>query len=313
MPTCNGAPFLHRQLQSLMAQTERDWRIIARDDGSVDGTWDILRDFAGSHPDRVHVLTDSRHVGLCTGVSELMEASRAEYIMFCDQDDVWMPNKIEKTLEGMKRLEAEKGRTAPLLVHSDLMVVDKDLVPICDSFWSYQGIVPENAGRFNRQLIANTVTGCAMMINRPLLVLAMPIPGMALVHDWWIAQVAAAFGTIACVREPLIAYRQHGKNQIGAKGYSVANFMKRIWNYATSKEERGRVNNLAARSRLQVLAFRERYASKLNVRQAAILAGYLRLCAAPPLLRFFIMAQFGFWRPGLLRNITMGMKYRFSG
>ena len=82
MPTCNGAPFLHRQLQSLMAQTVRDWRLIARDDGSVDGTWDILRDFAGSHPDRVHVLTDSRHVGLCTGVSELMAASRAEYIMF---------------------------------------------------------------------------------------------------------------------------------------------------------------------------------------------------------------------------------------
>jgi len=313
LSTYNGERFLELQMQSILDGNDRDCSLLVRDDGSSDSTAEILSRFAKNYPDRIKLLGDGGHLGLCGGFSRLMAASTAEHIMFCDQDDFWLPDKIEKNRRRMTRLEEEKGRNTPLLVHSDLVVADKDLSRVHGSFWSYQGILPENAGRFNRQLVMNAVTGCTMMINRPLLELATPVPGEALVHDWWIAQVASAFGSVAAIREPLVIYRQHGDNRIGAKGYSSLGFIKRMWRYSVDKVERGRQDTLAFGRIRQVRQFHERYATRLDAGRRSILEGYFRLCDAPPLIRFFIMARFGFWRPGLLRNIAMGMKARFSG
>jgi rhamnosyltransferase len=144
--------------------------------------------------------------------------SGAEYVFSSDQDDVWQPTKLSRSLDLMARLEAEHGRDTPLLVHSDLAVVDQALRPLHPSFLRYQGIQNEEADPLEVLLVQNYVTGCASLLNRPLLALALPIPACCIMHDWWIAQCAAARGAIGFIPDPTILYRQHGANQIGATG-----------------------------------------------------------------------------------------------
>src|SRR4029077_11295650 len=105
-----------------------------------------------------------------------------------------------------------------LLVHSDLSVVDDALRELQPSFWRYSGFDPERTN-LARLLLKNTVTGCASLVNLPLVMLPVPVPPAALLHDYWLALVAAAAGRIAVVREPLVAYRQHARNAVGAREY----------------------------------------------------------------------------------------------
>lgn len=146
-----------------------------------------------------------------------MEFSEADYVMFCDQDDIWLPDKIDKLMTAMHRLEEECGTDIPLLVHSDLTVVGQDLERISESFWAHQGADPSSSRSVNRLLIQNVVTGCASLCNRKLIEMSLPVPAEAMMHDWWLALVAASFGRIGSIPDTTVLYRQHGKNTLGAK------------------------------------------------------------------------------------------------
>lgn len=221
LATYNGARYLPALLASLEAQTYREWRLIARDDGSSDDTLSILECFAQTHPDQVTILRDGdRGLGARGNFARLLEYSTAAYVMFCDQDDVWKPNKTELTLQRIQELERQYGSTTPLLVHTDLEVVGEGLEPLAPSFWRYQNLNPDLA-QWNRLLVQNVVTGCTAMINQTLRELAVPIPPEAIMHDWWLALVTALFGRIEVVYEPTVRYRQHGTNDTGAKAWSL--------------------------------------------------------------------------------------------
>lgn len=220
LATWNGEAYLAEQIDSILTQTAENWRLIARDDGSTDNSVAILKDFAARHPDRISLLEDGdRGLGACGNFERLMTSSGAEYVMFCDQDDVWLPDKIEILMAAMRRLEREYGRETPLLVHSDLAVVGPDLEPLNPSFWAFQAIDSTFGDSINRLLVQNVVTGCASLCNRSLIEEALPIPGDAMMHDWWLALVAASFGRIAFVRDTTVQYRQHGENAVGAKQF----------------------------------------------------------------------------------------------
>src|SRR5690606_39057310 len=136
-------------------------------------------------------------------------------VMFSDADDCWFPDKISLTLDLMRVVEKDEGGArTPTLVHTDLAVVDRDLRPIADSLWQYQGVNPDLTS-LNRLLIQNCVTGCTVMVNRPLRELASPIPPGVVMHDWWMALVASSFGRIARIARPTLLYRQHGRNDTG--------------------------------------------------------------------------------------------------
>src|SRR5262245_27039344 len=117
LATYNGATYLEEQLASIEAQTHPNWRLISRDDRSADGTPDILARFQNLHPDNVTILRDDDgNLGLVQNFSRLMETSTSPYAAFCDQDDVWMPEKLSLCLERMRDLEAKHGPDKPLLV-----------------------------------------------------------------------------------------------------------------------------------------------------------------------------------------------------
>jgi glycosyltransferase involved in cell wall biosynthesis len=218
LSTYNGGLYLPEQLQSLQAQTHRDWRLWVRDDGSTDNTRGLVQSAAGDD-DRIRLLPDSGdRRGAKGGFGWLLEqlSDDARYIMFCDQDDVWLSGKIEQTLYAMQAAEAYEDPSCPILVHSDVHVADAQLALIADSLWRYQGITPETSG-LDALCIRNVVTGCTAMINRPLRDRSVPIPLEAIMHDWWLALVASGLGRIVHLPTPTVLYRQHRSNTVGAK------------------------------------------------------------------------------------------------
>jgi hypothetical protein len=220
LATYNGAEWLEAQLESIRAQTAGDWRLYARDDGSTDATLERLREAASRDP-RIEVIgTDARNLGAAASFGVLLQHAldRSErYVFLADQDDVWLPDKCARMLAIMSGQEFKGGATKPLLVHSDLAVVAGNLSPIHASFAAQQGFDAGGADRAARLLLANHVTGCATLVNAALLRCALPMPRVAM-HDWWLAQCAAAFGEVHFLDVAMVQYRQHGGNVVGARG-----------------------------------------------------------------------------------------------
>ena len=272
----NGEKYLRAQIESILKQTEQSVRLLLSDDASTDGTQEIEKEYAEQYPDRVRVrfrTTPSggaaRHFFLAlqhyageaerepekesekeTGDASLSRGS-GQYYMFADQDDIWHPDKVEKTLAAMKEAEeacaqgtgapaeeaagaegkeAEPPCPVPVLVHCDMRVVDEEGQEIAPSYVKYQQMSPERCG-LNQLLVQNNVTGGALMMNEALvkLILSRPVPRRAVMHDHWIALAAAAFGKIVFLDEALYDYRQHGTNVLGAaKGSRVREVLDRL-------------------------------------------------------------------------------------
>ncbi|MDP2962554.1 MAG: glycosyltransferase family 2 protein [Sulfurimicrobium sp.] len=300
MATYNGSAYIEEQLASLRAQSYADWRLWIRDDGSTDGTVETIRRFA-AQDERVRLLEpDGIRKGASGSFFSLLErfASEADYLMFCDQDDVWLPNKVEITLARMQEMEARFGMETPLLVHTDLSVADCDLNVLASSFWCYQGLNPDVKG-LSRLLVQNNVTGCTTMVNRALAGLACPAPSGAIMHDWWLAVVAAGFGKIGCVPQPTMLYRQHGANDIGAKKYGIAYMSRKML------AGLGAMKASLLETQSQACLFLECYASRLAPEQRSLVKAYCHFHERGFWTRRWQMLRFGYFKHGLFRNIGM--------
>lgn len=292
LSTYNGSRYLQELMISIINQTYQNWQLHIRDDGSTDDTIDIIRNFAMQFPNQIIYINDHyNNLGPSTSFSKLMEYSKANFIMFCDQDDIWLNNKVELTLEKMRLLEKETPNK-PILVHTDMTVVDKDLQVISDSFWSFQGLNPSYQS-LNHLLVQNMVTGCTMMINKRLKELTYPIPDQAIMHDWWIALVASIYSGIHHVNVPSILYRQHGENTIGANRYSLHYLLTRF----------GKVNESIKRIIIQGEHLSSRYGDHLNNDQYKLIESFLSLIHKNRFTRLIDIVIHRFRKHGLLRNV----------
>ena len=220
MATYNGERFVGEQIESIQAQTYGNWRLLVSDDCSADGTLDVVRRYA-AEDERIRIVSeDVRHGGAKENFFALMAKSESPYVMFCDQDDVWLPEKVEKSLAAMRALENEHGADTPLLVFCDMKVVDSELNVIHESFEKSSHFDP-NRLAFRQLLAHNVAAGCCMILNKPLLEICRRANGDCVaMHDWWAMLAASAFGQISFIDEPLSLYRQHGTNEVGANEYS---------------------------------------------------------------------------------------------
>lgn len=297
LATHNGAAYLPFLLSSFEAQTCKAGKLIFRDDGSEDASLDILQAFRAAYPELVIIIEDkSGRLGPTGNFSNLLRHADSNYLLFCDQDDIWLPGKIEKTLAAMCAAEERYGPATPLLIHTDLCVVDSDLEPIAPSFWKYQNLNPQLGAELNRVMPQNVVTGCTMMINRPLAELAMPIPEDAIMHDWWLALVAALFGQVVYLDEATILYRQHGENNVGATRWGL----KRILKQAQSSQE---VRASMLRTMWQAQALLDRYRDKMSPEQVEIVDAYARLPLIDKAARIKNMIRYQFFKHGPIRNV----------
>lgn len=215
----NGEKYLSEQIQSIQGQTILDWTLFVRDDGSEDSSKDIIKEFA-ARDSRIRLVDDENEGrGTSKNFAALMEVALAEgsdAIFFADQDDVWLPHKLCSQLKSLREMEEQYSPGTPLLCYSDLEVVDEHLHQIHPSFMRYEKMRHEPHNPIHVLLTQNLVTGCSVVINRSLLELATPIPHGITLHDWWLGICAAACGRIGYIDEPLVQYRQHSRNQIGA-------------------------------------------------------------------------------------------------
>jgi len=217
--TYNGAPFLREQLASLLSQTRLPDEIVMGDDGSTDGTWDILEAFVSAARSRgieVTLVRQPANLGYVKNFASMLRVAKGDVFFLCDQDDVWRGDKLE--------LMAARFRAEPslMLLHSDARLIDDngDSLP----YGLFQSLALTESERQNiRQgngfaayLRRNIVTGATAALRRAVVDHALPI-GDGWVHDAWLALVAAVLGRVDFLDEPLIDYRQHGGNQIGTR------------------------------------------------------------------------------------------------
>ena len=229
MPTYNGARFVREQIDSLLSQTDGRWHLTVSDDGSTDGTPDILDEYASRYPEKVRRIVSGQRFGNARDhFYWLMRQCDADYLMTCDQDDVWQPDKVRLTLEALLAAEKECGRETPVLVFTDSAPVDERLNPISPSLMAMQRQNPKLTD-YRNLLFQNIVTGGTMGLNRALKALATDCGELdrTIMHDWWVALVAARFGKRIYVDQATTLYRQHGDNSVGAQDVRSLRYMIR--------------------------------------------------------------------------------------
>lgn len=215
----NGAAFVAEQLESICRQTYPRWTLLVRDDGSTDDTVRMVESLAASEP-RIALIRDGLgNLGPAQSFGALLQVALtrgAEYVACADQDDVWEADKLDVQLEAMRSREATVGRTRPVLVHTDLAVVDESLRLLHPSFLAYQGLDGPREAALERLLTQNFVTGCTTLVNRSLLKAALPLPDVVM-HDWWLALCAASMGELVYCPRATVRYRQHERNAAGSR------------------------------------------------------------------------------------------------
>lgn len=295
-----GRKYLREQMDSILNQTVNDLQVLISDDGSDDGTWEIIEEYVRRYPGQVRGVrhersADSRLNPAAANFFWLLSQAEGERVLLSDQDDVWHVDKVERMLTAMTELEAVQGRECPVLLYSDASVVDRDLDIIAPSFFAYQKI-DSTRTELARILVENPVTGGAVMMNGALLAYLKNAPESCVMHDWWIALTASCFGIIHGIREPLYLYRQHGHNTLGARETGSASDVRQ-------RMKRGQeVKDNYRRMFEQASCFLEHYSGKLTQAQTETLQAFLSLPFQSPLGRLRTIRCYQFYKSSGLQT-----------
>jgi glycosyltransferase involved in cell wall biosynthesis len=277
MSTYNGAPYVVEQLRSILDQLPPGGRIAVRDDGSRDGTAQAIR----SLDDPRVTLQVGQNLGFSRSFLTLLAAVpvEADLVMFADQDDVWLPGKIERAWRALQRCGA-----GPALYGSTQMLTDEALRPLNVT---HRWMHPPS---FRGALVENMITGCTAALNRPALHLLQRagVPQDVHFHDWWLYLVVAAHGRVVFDAEPSLLYRQHGANQIG---HGAGRF-GRQWHIVRFLLRKDWVGILLG----QVHALQRHYGGSLGGAERQLVETYFRIGPASAAPRWRLVFGFARWR-----------------
>lgn len=272
MSTYNGEKYLASQMQSLLTQTYPNIKILIRDDGSSDSTPLILESYKNKYK-RVTVFFEENK-NVTQSFFNLLEKvpDDAAYIAFCDQDDLWLPDKIQRAVDKIK----QKNSNSPLMYCSALTVSDENLN------FLYTTKPPQKIGLRN-SLFENIATGCTTVINKQAFLLLSDKKvdcSKIIMIDFWIYLVVSAFGDVIFDPDSLIYYRQHGNNVIGySKGPAL--WYKRFLRFKTyHKRERT----------LQIEEFVRVFGSRLDAENKKQILLFLNMAGHPKFLNRFLYA-----------------------
>lgn len=214
MATYNGEKFLREQIESILKQSYSNIRLIISDDCSTDNTREILKEYE-QKDDRIKVFFQEKNLGYVKNFEFLLKQVENNYYMLSDQDDVWLPKKIEHAYKTIKENNS-------CMAFSDLIVVDENLNTLEESFLKYHKLHKkvQKFNDFRRFYLYNCVTGCTVIGKKEIIEEIVPIPldTKYVIHDYWIALICEAKGKVAYIKEKDILYRQHGNNCVGYSG-----------------------------------------------------------------------------------------------
>lgn len=299
----DGARYVEEFIRSLQAQTHTAWRLWVRDDGSSDGTAEIVTALAKEDRRVALIHVGGPRLGVAGAFGWLLERvpPDAPYVMCGDADDVWLPKKIELELDAM--LAAERFSPGPVLVHTDLVVVDADLEVIHPSFWRYSYLNPEPVS-LRRLTIQNVTTAPTIMLNQELRRLIGPTPAAARFQDWWYAFVAVAFGRVVALHEATVLYRQHGANVVGARKRTEFTLLDAPRQALLTLRRTAVLRDHIAFTCRQAEAFAACYGHLLPESDRDFLEAYSRIPTRGFARRKFDLLRYGLrWEQGLWRNL----------
>lgn len=214
LPTYNGSKYLPPLLDSILNQTYNDVRFIVRDDGSKDSTLEVIKGYKNRYPERFTLVEDRLGNQGSSGSNDvLIKYVTSDYFMFCDQDDIWEPNKIEVCMKEMNRLESQYS-DKPILVCSDACCFDENDSITAPSFFESQKFC-DVTDNYHKMLALNVVQGATALMNKKVLDVIKYIP-KDLFHDWWVGVIVCYYGKVSYIHQPLLRYRQHSSNVVGA-------------------------------------------------------------------------------------------------
>lgn len=181
MSVYNGASWLDDMITSITRQTFKNWRLLIWNDGSTDDTGEKLSTWQQRHPEKISIIPNIGNInlGVCDGFNSVLKETSAPYVMLADGDDIWLPNKISLSHRAMRDAEAKQGAALPLLIHTDLTVVDSKNRKIHKSVWALVRRRPESDQHLSQIVFQAFVYGPTTIMNRALLNLALPIPKSA--------------------------------------------------------------------------------------------------------------------------------------
>lgn len=268
MSTYNGEQYLVEQIESIQNQSNHDWHLYVRDDGSTDKTTSIIRSFAESDQRITFVNKDSiSNVGVIESFISLLKGTNADFYMFSDQDDIWKEDKVQQALALMNQ---ENYKQLPICLHTELQIVNNSLQPI---ELMKRGRIWDD---FQHFLFGNCVTGCTVMINQKLkdkLRLEILDISKIAMHDWWFAEVASAFGKVIYDSTPSILYRQHIDNVVGGNdSQAPKQLVNRFFNLS------GELDGFLLMTKMAT-EFQRLYGNELNGKDAEYLTAYANLAS----------------------------------
>ncbi|EKE02087.1 MAG: glycosyl transferase, group 2 family protein [uncultured bacterium] len=217
MATYNGESYLREQLDSIFNQTYKNIEVVVTDDCSTDNTIAILDEYSQKYNLKYYI--NERNLGFIKNFERVLPLCNGNYIALSDQDDIWLPEKLEILMSQIRDYT---------LVCSDATLINTKGSIINESFRDYSNLNTNTAKPFRTLVFSNYVTGCTCLFKKELLNNAIPVPDDVLFHDWWFGVVASTINGIKYIDKPLILYRQHSKNFIGANRYKKNSFFKRL-------------------------------------------------------------------------------------
>lgn len=265
MATYNGELYVEQQIESILRCFENingyKCRLLVSDDASTDKTLSVIQ---GIDDKRVQVISSDRVGGPVKNFSRLLKYTDADYVFFADQDDVWNDNKLKKFMERFILLESH-GKNKAIAIYSDVMLVDENLKVIASSMMDSQRIFKEPT--LMELIVSNSVTGCAMSINRAMVEMVKnELSEKIIMHDWFISLVAKSCGFLSYIPETTVLYRQHSANQVGSKSYSLTNKLSPKKMVSFLKISTGNINDTLSQAAYLFEKYRSQFTKKNDVK-----------------------------------------------
>ena len=299
LATYNSERFVEQQLDSIFYQSFRDWHLTVQDGGSTDGTLQILERFKKKYNSKISILYNASHkLSSKENFSSILSKVDSPYYMFCDHDDVWFKDKIEKTFQFLKYSTTISDRELPLLVFTDSVVTNENLEVLSESFFTYQNLDPNKISLENL-LLQNVAPGNTMLFNHALKKIATPIPNEAIMHDYWLMLIACIFGRIYFFDEPTISYRQHGQNVIGASKFSFLTTMRKLI------KEPNKISLSLGNQYLQAQTIYNDFGSTMPMPYKKILEDFLKIKDQDFINKRLSIIKGHFFKHGVLRNLGL--------
>lgn len=216
--TFNGEKYIYEQLKSIENQSLQPFELIIVDDNSTDSTINKIKTYMEKSKLNIRCVKNTKRKGVVKNFEYAISIANGDYIALSDQDDVWLKDKLKWSLCKMMDMERNND-DIPILIHTDMKVVDENLHTLDESFMNCEGIENKINDPSKYICVHNYVTGCTTLLNKKAVELILPFPNYVLMHDWWIAFAISMVGRIGFINSPTVLYRQHGCNVLGAHKY----------------------------------------------------------------------------------------------